>query len=259
MKTGIHTFRADANRVRADSAVRFSEVPLASTLVGGSVMSGDAGMKLLPKVFCRGIAAAVLAAALVATSSVRAAGPIEVDSPPTGDGPNQVLEIPQNCTLDGAQVPCDQSNAAPDGDPAASGVTADNGGSTTAATSPTTGDADFADQTATQDWGTVQEYEQQSDMTGPVASAVIPFGAGAMPSEVYVSRPMLAPAPVPVPFAPFVAAPGPFVPRVIAAPGPILGARPAWAMVPRPFAPVAPMTIIRPMAPMGMPHMFRTR
>jgi hypothetical protein len=46
--------------------------------------------------------------------------PIEVDSPAGEDLPSQVLELPQNCTLDGTPIACD--NSEPDIAAAASGA-----------------------------------------------------------------------------------------------------------------------------------------
>jgi hypothetical protein len=208
-------------------------------------------MKLMPKAL-RTLAIAALLAAPMITFTAGPSGadePIEVDGPAAYEAPNQVLEIPQSCTLDGAPVACDESNSSPgaEGSNMASG--ADPNAASPDALAKANGD--YADQSAGQEWGTAQEYENQP-AGGPMVSAAVPYASGVMPGAVYYGRPMVVMRPIPM--APYAAAGNNFPPRMMAAPGPIGGARPAWM-----FAPSAmrPMTMSRPMMPMGMPGMLR--
>jgi len=219
------------------------------------------GMKFVPKALSSIAIAAFAAVSLtLATPHLsRAEGPIEVDSPAGDDPPNQVLEIPQACTLDGAPVPCEQSNAGDPANAADPDSNADGLASSTetanGANPPAANDNNYVDQAAAQDWGSLQEYESQAQMDNPVVSSAVPFVSGAMPHEAYLSPPLVAVMPVPI--GPFVGA-APYVPPMLPAPGLAFGPRPAYIMMPRPISPFRP-GMVRPMMPMGMPHAFRLR
>jgi hypothetical protein len=179
------------------------------------------------------IAAAFIALPVVyfSTPLMYAGEPIEVDSPTGEDPSSQVLELPQNCTLDGTPIACDN----PEPDIAA----ADSGGSVEAASvqsaeqsagananaavasAPNSPDSNDADQTANADWGTAQDYQNQGEVTGPTISSAVPFGASTLPNEAYVRPRIFVAAPVPI--GPFVGTAGPFLPRAIVTRGPIRG------------------------------------
>ena len=89
------------------------------------------------------------------------------------------------------------------------------------ASAPKSPDSDDADQTANADWGTAQDYQNQGEVTGPMISSAVPFGAGTLPNEAYVRPPIFVAAPVPI--GPFVGTAGPLLPRAIVARGPIRG------------------------------------
>ncbi|MGO9602923.1 MAG: hypothetical protein ACLQAT_05880 [Candidatus Binataceae bacterium] len=197
----------------------------------------------------------------IAVSFAHAGEPIEVDSPAGDDPPSQVLELPQSCSLDGTPIQCD--NPEPDIDAADSGASAEaasvqsaeqaagaNGAVATAAKSP---DSDDADQTANADWGTVQDYQNQGEVTGPLVSSAVPYGAGSLPTEAYIRPPIFVAAPIPI--GPFVGA-APFVPRIIGAPGPIMMPHRPWLYPPRSMG---GFVMSRPMPMSGMPRGFRIR
>ena len=179
------------------------------------------------------IAAAFIALPVIyfSTPLTHAGEPIEVDSPAGEDPPSQVLELPQTRTVDGTPIACD--NPEPDIDAADSGATAEAASVQSAeqsagadanaavASAPESPDPDDADQTANADWGTAQDYQNQGEVTGPVISSAVPFGAGTLPTEADVRPPVFVAAPVPIGL--FVGAAGPFLPRAIAARGPIRG------------------------------------
>jgi RNA polymerase-binding transcription factor DksA len=179
------------------------------------------------------IAAAFIALPVVyfSTPLMYAGEPIEVDSPAGEDPPSQVLELPQSCTLDGTPIACDNPEpdiAAADSGPSAEAASVQSAeqsaganANAAVASAPKSPDSDDADQTANADWGTAQDYQNQGEVTGPVISSAVPFGAGTLPNEAYVRPPIFVAAPVPI--GPFVAAAGPFLPRAIAARGPIRG------------------------------------
>ncbi|HKN00594.1 MAG TPA: hypothetical protein VJX23_08760 [Candidatus Binataceae bacterium] len=198
----------------------------------------------------------------IVVSFAHAGEPIEVDSPAGDDPPSQVLELPQSCTLDGTPIECD--NPEPDIDAADSGASAEaasgqtaeqaagaNTGVASAAKSP---DSDDTDQTANADWGTMQDYQDQGQVTGPLVSSAVPYGVGTLPNEAYIRPPILVAAPIPI--GPFIPAAGPFLGRVIAAPGPIMMPRGRWLYPPRPMG---GFTMVRPMPSSGMPRAFRIR
>ncbi|GEM_PF-3140495 len=211
-------------------------------------------MRLISQALGRTITAVALSALLAAACAAWAGEAIEVDSPPPDDTSNQVLELPQHCEDADMAAACDQANADPDADTPDAQASADNNGQ--AAANPAAAGGDYADQAANQDWGTLQQYRDQGTESA-LASSVVQFGSGAMVSEVYVARPILVPAPRP--FMPYVPATGPFVARVMPAPGPIIGVNPAWTMPAGPIAPIIPLTTVHPMMPAGMARGFRLR
>jgi len=191
------------------------------------------------------VAALLAMTGLFGTPPLMAGELIEVDSPAAYDSPNPVLEIPQDCTSETAPPGCGQDDAAANsGDPSAA---ANHPNAVAATTDPNHGTDQTAQQASNLNMGTLQDYESQADASAPAVVAVpypVPY---AVPPRypVYVGRPVLAPAPVPM--ASYSSAPAPFVPRMLPAPGMITRTRPAWALAP---APAMPM--MRPMAPAGM-------
>ena len=170
-----------------------------------------------------------LSVAYFSTPLMFAGEPIEVDSPAGEDPPNQVLELPQSCTLDGTPIACD--NPEPDIAVVGSGASAEAtsvesaeqsaGANAAVASAPKSPDSPDAYQTVNADWGTAQDYQNQGEVTGPAISSAVPSGAGMLPDQAYVPQPIFVAAPVPI--GPFVGTAGPFLPRAIAVRGPIRG------------------------------------
>jgi RNA polymerase-binding transcription factor DksA len=191
----------------------------------------DTSMAIMVVRFAIAAAFIVMPVVYFSTPLMYADEPIEVDSPAGEGPPSQVLELPQNCTLDGTPIACDN----PERDIAA----ADSGASAEAASvqsaeqsagananaavanAPKSPDSDDADQTADADWGTAQNYQNQGEMTGPMISTAVPFDAGTLPNEAYVRPHIFVAAPVPI--GPFVSTAGPLLPQAIVARGPIRG------------------------------------
>lgn len=196
-------------------------------------------MKFVPIAFS---ALAILAVPFSGITAKALAEPIEVTAPAGEEPGNQVLEIPQSCDQEGSEIPCDQLSqnaAAEDAAAVADGTLAP------ADPLPQGSSAEMAAGGV----GSQQEYQNQGSGYGMAAA---PFGAIA--PEPYARTPVIVGNPIVV--GPFVGAGGPFIPRVMPAPGPIVS-RPAWLLPPS--RPMMPMTTMRPMVPAGMPQMFRLR
>jgi hypothetical protein len=210
--------------------------------------TGGTGMKSFP-ISLAAVAALVAMTGLFGTPPLMAGELIEVGSPAAYDSPNPVLEIPQDCTSETAPPGCGQDDAAANsGDPSA---VANDPNAVAATTDPNQSIDPTAEQASNRNIGTLEDYESQARGSAPAVVAVpypvpypVPYAA---PSRypVYVGRPVLAPAPMPM--ASYPSAPAPFVPRMMPAPGMITRTRPAWALAP---APAMPM--MRPMSPAGM-------
>ena len=199
-------------------------------------------MKLIPITLAT---IAMLGAPIVGAVGPVHADPIEVTMAAGGESGNQVLEIPQACDQQGSPISCDQLSQNAVADEAA--AVAD-GTVTPADPVPPVSSA----QLAADGVGSMQDYQNQGAAGAAMMSAA-PFAAPGLADPYARPRMMMV---NPVVIGPFVGAGGPFIPRVMPAPGPI-GTRPAWMMAPAPFMPMPMMG--RPMAPAGMPQMLRLR